>query len=153
MKKLQFDEWVFTKVPHRGRRFRLGTPAVSGVSDIVDLSGTPNVVDEVAANGTPVGITAYAIDPGHSVNYTLSDDAGGRFAINSSSGVVTKAGSIDYFVASSHTVTIRATTSRDGSFKELEVEIAVYSELALSGLFAAGMWSEGMWATGYFAGH
>ena len=47
---------------------------------------------------------------------TLDDDsAGGLFAIDSNTGIVTVAGGLDYETASSHNITIRA-TSTDGSF-------------------------------------
>jgi hypothetical protein len=48
------------------------------------------------------------------VTYTLDDDAGGRFAIDSSTGVVTVASALDYESATSHSITVRATSS-DGS--------------------------------------
>ena len=49
---------------------------------------------ENAANGTTVGITALATDPDgtNTVTYSLDDDAGGRFAIDATTGVVTVAG-------------------------------------------------------------
>ena len=52
----------------------------------------------------------------NTVTYSLVDDAGGRFAINGSSGVVTVAdGSLlDREAAASHDITVRA-TSADGS--------------------------------------
>ena len=65
-----------------------------------------------------VGITALASDADATTNaitYTLDDDAGGRFAINASSGVVTVAGAIDRETATSHNIMVRA-TSADGSF-------------------------------------
>ena len=53
---------------------------------------------------TFVGITAFADDPDMSddVTYSLSNDAGGLFAIDSSSGVVTVASQLDYETAQSH---------------------------------------------------
>ena len=49
------------------------------------------------------------------VTYTLDDDAGGLFAIDANTGIVTVAGGLDYETATSHNITIRA-TSDDGSF-------------------------------------
>ena len=48
--------------------------------------------------------------------YTLTDNAGGRFAIDPVSGVVTVANGslLDYESASSHSITVQATSS-DGS--------------------------------------
>ncbi|MFT5528283.1 MAG: hypothetical protein ACI9HK_006272 [Pirellulaceae bacterium] len=57
-----------------------------------DVNNAPNNVGEGAAIGTSVGITANSIDPdGNTVSYSLSDDAGGRFQIDSQSGVVSVA--------------------------------------------------------------
>ena len=52
---------------------------------------------ENATNGTPVGITAFANDADgtDTVSYSLDDNAGGRFAIDATTGVVTVAGAID----------------------------------------------------------
>ena len=45
------------------------------------------------------------------VTYSLDDNAGGRFAINASTGVVTVAGAIDRETAASYNITIRATST------------------------------------------
>jgi hypothetical protein len=51
---------------------------------LVDNNAAANSVAENAANGTVVGITALGTDAdvGATVTYSLSNDAGGRFAIN-----------------------------------------------------------------------
>ncbi len=97
------------------------------VSPIVDLNGNSNTVAENAAPGTAVGITASATDAdatNHTVSYSLDDDAGGRFSIHSSSGVVTVAGMLDAEAATSHTIVVRATSS-DGSTTTQSFTIAV----------------------------
>jgi len=80
---------------------------------ISDSNPAPNTVPENSANGTVVGITALASDPdaGTTISYSLTDSAGGRFAINSASGVVTVANGslLDYESASSHSITVKAT--------------------------------------------
>ena len=77
-----------------------------------------NTVAENAATGTLVGITALGTDAdvGATVTYSLTDDAGGRFAINATTGVVTVAdGSLlNYEADASHAITVLATSS-DGS--------------------------------------
>ncbi|MGM8061650.1 Ig-like domain-containing protein [Vogesella indigofera] len=83
----------------------------------VDSNGAANLVLENAAVGSVVGVTAFATDAdagGQAITYTLSDDAGGRFAIDSSTGIVTVAGVLDYETATSHSITVLA-TSADGS--------------------------------------
>ena len=89
------------------------------VTTPADADAGTNQVNEGAANGTTVGITANAGDADATTNtitWTLDDNAGGRFAINSSTGVVTVANGalLDHEVAASHAITIR-TTSADGS--------------------------------------
>ena len=90
----------------------------ASVGAITDNNGAANSVSESAANGTAVGITALATDADatDTVSYTLNDSAGGRFAIDSSTGVVTVADNslLDFETATSHTVTVKA-TSTDGS--------------------------------------
>ena len=64
------------------------------VGPITDINAAANSVTENAANGTAVGITASATDAdstNNTVNYSLSDSAGGRFAIDSITGIVTVA--------------------------------------------------------------
>ncbi|MCA9063581.1 MAG: cadherin domain-containing protein, partial [Planctomycetaceae bacterium] len=97
------------------------------VGAVTDVDGTANTVAEDAVAGATVGITASATDDDATTNtitYTLDDDAGGRFAINSSTGVVTVNAALDYETATSHNVTVRA-TSVDGSFSTQLFSISV----------------------------
>ena len=71
-------------------------------------SDTDNRADAVAENspiGAAVGITAQAAG---STNYTLIDSAGGLFAINPQSGIVTVADALDHEAFSSHSITVQA---------------------------------------------
>jgi len=94
----------------------------------VDQDASPNTVGESVENGTSVGITANAIDPdsADAVTYSLSDDAGGRFAINAITGEVTVANgsALDFEDAASHEITVRA-TSNGGLFSEQGFTIAI----------------------------
>ena len=103
-----------------------GSPASSGNTTItvnltnvneapsapVDINPTANVVAENAANGTTVGLTASSTDPdaNTTLTYALTNNAGGRFAINASTGVVTVANGLllDYETNPSHTITVQA---------------------------------------------
>src|SRR5206468_3503837 len=73
-----------------------------------DTDAAANTVAENAANGTTVGIAALApsLHAALPICYTLSDDAGGRFAINATTGVVTVADGtlLDYESATSHDI-------------------------------------------------
>ncbi|WP_417736139.1 DUF4347 domain-containing protein [Rosistilla oblonga] len=100
----------------------------NSVTAIVDGDASAALVYEAAAAGTPVGITAFASDAdiGDTVTYRLDDDAGGRFEIDSATGEITVAdGSlIDFEVASSHDLLVRATSS-DGSFETQTFAVGV----------------------------
>jgi Tfp pilus assembly protein FimT len=110
---------------------RIFTISVSDVNEapVGPISDTDASSDSVAENvgvGTAVGITALATDPDvtDTVTYSLDDDAGGRFAIDTNTGLVTVAGAIDFENASSHNVTVRA-TGTDGSFTTRVFTISV----------------------------
>ncbi len=67
------------------------------VGSVSDTDATTNAVSENAAIGTTVGITASASDADATTNaitYSLVSSDGGRFTINSSTGVVTVAGAL-----------------------------------------------------------
>ena len=88
------------------------------VGPVIDTNVPANQVAEDAPVGTAVAITAFATDAdatNNTITYSLDDGAGGRFAINSTTGVVTVNAALDYETATSHTITVRA-TSADGSF-------------------------------------
>src|SRR5690606_611340 len=95
------------------------TIAVTNVNEApgtpIDTNGGANAVAENAANGTPVGITVAATDPdaGDTVTYSLTDDAGGRFAIDANTGAVTvaDAGSLNFEGATAHPITVQAISS------------------------------------------
>ncbi len=88
-------------------------------SAVSDSDAASNSVAENAANGTVVGITAFASDAdatNHAITYSLDDDAQGRFTIDANTGVVTvlDGSKLDYENASQHTIVVRA-TSQDSS--------------------------------------
>ena len=76
----------------------------------VDADPTPNSVAEHAANGTTVGITASASDL-NAVTYSLTNSAGGLFAIDPKSGVVTVANGsqLSYAASPIETINVQAT--------------------------------------------
>ncbi|HEX6706807.1 MAG TPA: cadherin domain-containing protein [Albitalea sp.] len=99
--------------------FAVTTPA--------DTDAAANAVDENSTIGTVVGLTAHASDADATTNvvtYSLTDDAGGKFAIDSSTGVITVAGAIDREVDASLDITVRG-TSQDGSTADQVFTIAV----------------------------
>ena len=96
------------------------------VSPLSDSDAAADGVDENAA-GTGVGITAFASDPDgiDAVSYSLDDDAGGRFTIDSNTGVVTTTGPLDAETTTSHAITVRA-TSTDGSSSTRGFTVAIH---------------------------
>ncbi len=92
-----------------------------------DTDAALNQIGENAAIGSLVGITATASDADattNTVSYSLSNNAGGRFVIDATSGVVTTAAVLDAEQAASHAITIVA-TSADGSSTSTGFTIAV----------------------------
>ena len=98
------------------------------VGAVSDSNGLGNTVAEDAIVGTAVGVTASASDAdatNNTITYTLDDDAGGLFTIDVNSGVVTVAtASLDAETATSHNITVRATSS-DTSFSTQAFTISV----------------------------
>ena len=92
-----------------------------------DNDGGANTVSEGAANSATVGITAKFDDVnGGTITYSLFDNAGGRFAINSSTGVVTVANAalLNFESATSHNITVRG-SDPSGAFADQGFTIAV----------------------------
>jgi Cadherin domain/Matrixin len=97
------------------------------VSAVTDNDAAANSVNENASVGTTVGLTVFAQDldaTTNTVTYTLDSDAGGRFAVDSVTGIVTVAGAIDREAAAAYMITVRA-TSLDGSFSTADFTIDV----------------------------
>ena len=98
-----------------------------GVGAISDGNATADSVAENAALGSAIGLTATAADPDgtDAVSYSLDDDAGGRFAIDAGTGIVTVAGAIDReSVGASLTLVVRA-TSTDSSFQTRSFTVSI----------------------------
>ncbi|WP_310473926.1 cadherin domain-containing protein [Sandarakinorhabdus sp.] len=97
------------------------------VSAPADVDAALDQINENTAIGSSVGITASASDADvttNGVTYSLSDDAGGRFVIDTATGVVTTAAVLDAEQAASHQITVVA-TSADGSATNSNFTIAV----------------------------
>ncbi len=107
-----------------------------------DLDVSNTSVDENAANGTVVG-TATATDPnaGETFTFSLTDDAGGRFAIDPNTGEITVADGtqLDYESATSHNVTIEVTDSGGNTYTEVfTIAVNDLNEFAPSDLDLSG---------------
>ncbi|ESY76091.1 hypothetical protein X743_01200 [Mesorhizobium sp. LNHC252B00] len=90
-----------------------------------DASAAANQIAELAATGAPTGITASATDPdaGSTVTYSINDS---RFAINASSGVITRSanGTLDFETQPSINLTVTAKSS-DGTTANQAFTLAV----------------------------
>ncbi|MER9584907.1 RTX toxin [Mesorhizobium sp. M0276] len=90
-----------------------------------DANAAANQIAELAAAGASTGITASATDPdaGSTVTYSIDDS---RFAINASSGVITRSanGTLDFETQPSINLTVTATSS-DGSIANQSFSLAV----------------------------
>jgi VCBS repeat-containing protein len=117
---LSFDDQALAVTVNDVNEFDVSTP--------VDSNAAADVVDENSAIGTVVSVTAGASDADATTNvvtYSLSDDAGGRFAIDATTGVVTVAGAIDREAAAAAlNITVRA-TSADGSTADQAFAIGI----------------------------
>ncbi|MDG1893655.1 MAG: Ig-like domain-containing protein [Fuerstiella sp.] len=101
--------------------FDVTVTAINDAPTDIALSGS--AVDENSANGTIVGsVSGTDIDAGDSVTFALTDNAGGRFAVDLNTGQLTVAFSslLNFEDSAAHTITVRATDtgglSRDESY-------------------------------------
>ena len=76
------------------------------------------------------------------VSYSLSNDAGGLFAIDGTSGVVTLAGELDYESTTSHVITVLA-SSMDGSTSTADFTINVLDDVSDNKVFPKADLSDG----------
>ncbi|MBL4787217.1 MAG: cadherin repeat domain-containing protein, partial [Cohaesibacteraceae bacterium] len=101
----------------------------SDIGPVTDSNASTNAVAENSSVGTTVGLTGLAADPddGDTVTYALTDNAGGLFSIDASTGVVKVAGNLDHETDDSHQIEITATSS-DGSTSVQTFTIGVSDE-------------------------
>jgi Ca2+-binding RTX toxin-like protein len=118
------------------------TIAVTNVNEApTDATMSGGTVAENSANGTAVG-TVTGIDPdaGAVLSYALVDSAGGRFAIDSTSGAITVANGtlLDYEQSTSHTITVRVTDQGGLTFdKDFTIHLTNVPGITLTGTNAA----------------
>jgi hypothetical protein len=123
------------------------------VTTPVDTDTTENTLAENAALNTAVGITADAIDAdgsNNTVTYSLTDNAGGRFTINTNTGVVTLAAALDFETATSHNITVQA-ASADGSIstETFAIDVTDVNEVPIITSDATASFTENGTGTAY----
>ncbi|MCE2658967.1 MAG: DUF2341 domain-containing protein [Rubrivivax sp.] len=90
------------------------------VGELRSATGETRSVTETADVGSAVGLTVVASDPDGGVTYSLLNNAGGRFAINSTTGVVTLAQSLLGGTETHFDITVKAAStgsSNQGVFR------------------------------------
>src|SRR6266481_1645054 len=110
---------------HTDQTFTINVTDVAP-STPTDSNAGANTVSEGASNGATVGITAHSTDPnGPAITYSLFDDAGGRFTINATTGVVTvlDATKLDYETDTSHSITVRASDGSDHTDQTFTINV------------------------------
>lgn len=84
-----------------------------------DISLTNSTVSELASNGTVIGIASAAdLDIGDIFTWSLTDNAGGRFAINMTTGELYVNSPLDYETNQTHNITIRVDDSHGFNYSE-----------------------------------
>ena len=94
------------------------TIGVSNVNEAPTNVAVSNAtIAENAANGAVVGsLSATDPDAGETFTYTLTDTAGGRFAVNGSNIVVANGSLLNFEAATSHNVQVKVTDSGGNSY-------------------------------------
>lgn len=92
-------------------------------------------VNENSANGTQVGfVVPTDVDGASRHTFSILDDAGGRFTVNSNTGEITVTDSslLNFEAATSHNVTIEVTDSDGGTYQEIfTIEVLDVNEQAV----------------------
>ena len=115
------------------------TIAVTNVNEApTDEILTGGTIAENSANGTVVGSVG-GIDPdaGAVLTYALIDNAGGRFAIDANTGVITVADGtlLDFETATSHGISVRVTDQGGLSFdKNFTIAVTNMNEAPTDGI-------------------
>jgi hypothetical protein len=102
-----------------------------------DTNSAPNQVLDNVINGTPVGITARSTNlNGEKITYSLTNNAGGRYAINSTTGVVTVANASLLNGPQTDTITVKATDAGGTATTDFtinEIHVAPTATITYSG--------------------
>ena len=108
-------------------------------SQPVDGNAAANGVAENMANGALVGITAFSTDiDGGTLIYSLTDNAGGRFAIDASTGVVSVANGalLDFETATSHNIVVQVSDGTLTSSQSFTIAVTNVAGVTITGTSA-----------------
>ena len=115
------------------------TITIQGANDTpYDLTATGLTIAENSVNGSAVGTVARSdVDASDTPTYSLLHSAGGRFAIDASTGAITVANSslLNYEAAISHNITVRITDLAGATYDEVfTVTLTDVNEFATSAI-------------------
>ncbi|MGI4867587.1 MAG: cellulose binding domain-containing protein [Janthinobacterium lividum] len=98
-----------------------------GLPALTDTNPAANTVVQNAAVGTAAGITASTTDPnGQAITYSLLNNAGGRFAINATTGVVSVAAGAQFPTAPiTYTITVQASNGTATTSQDFAIDVTV----------------------------
>ena len=113
-------------------------PDIVGAARILDTNAAPNTISEAAQDNDVVeGLSLSAVGFDGTVTWSLLDDAGGAFQINSSTGAVSVA-SAAALVAGDDTITVQATDGVETETKvfTITVEAAALPVIGIGQVFS-----------------
>lgn len=93
-----------------------------------NLALDDNNIIENAAVGEVVGTVSATDQENNSLTYSLSDDADGRFAINSVTGEITVAGGLDHENADSHEITVEVSDGTNVTTQTFTINVGDENE-------------------------
>ena len=115
-------------------------------SDPTDITLAGGSVAENATDGTVVGIaTGVDADAADTLSYSLVDNAGGRFAIDSMTGAIVLVNSalLDHESAASHTISVRVTDQGALTFdKSFTIAVSDINEAPTNATLSGGTVAE-----------
>lgn len=103
-------------------------------TDPIDINSAANTISDRASNGDLVGITVNSTDfAGDTVTYSLTNDAGGRFQIDPTTGVVTvkDARLLNSADATGHIITVQASDGSLSTARDFTITVTANDPVVL----------------------
>ena len=102
-------------------------------SHLIDVNQSSNVVAENAQVGDEVGIEV-SLKDGTDAIFNLVNDSNGKFDINSETGIVTLASSLNYEDAQNHQIVVSASTDSETFENTFTVSVSDVNEFDISSI-------------------
>ncbi len=115
------------------------TVTIQGANDApTDITAGALTIAENSANGSAIGTASGVdIDAADTFTFSLTNNAGGRFAIDSGTGAITVANTslLNYEAATSHSITVRVMDASGSTFdKNFTINVTDINEFAVSAI-------------------